>query len=169
MRAGSEVVGMRADGDLHNRVGVVEPRRVRPVTRLAEAVLAVADGEGLSVAGEDDHRLLPVALVRLPEQVAGGVRVRVDVVVVEEPVLENRLAVLVDDVAVDGWPADALARRAGIAAQSADRRGGGAGSLVQPPGSRVGEVPRGGVLLDDVPRAGRLLLESGVGDERLDL
>src|SRR5262249_59683883 len=106
-----------------------EPRRIRPGAGLPEAVLAVADRERLVVAVEDDHCLLPVALVRLPEQVTGRVGVRVDVVVIEEPVLEDGLPVLVDDVAVRGGRPGSLASGRGIAGESADRRIRGAGLL----------------------------------------
>jgi hypothetical protein len=74
---------------------------------MARAVLAVADIEGLLVAGEDDVDVLPVALVRLPDEVAGRVGVGVDVVVIEEPVLEDDLAVFAGDPAIDGRAAAA--------------------------------------------------------------
>jgi len=66
-----ELVGVRPDRDVDDRVRV-EPRGQDPVTPFAQAVLAVTDVEWGLGLGEDDVDDLPVAFVRLPEEVAGG-------------------------------------------------------------------------------------------------
>jgi hypothetical protein len=51
-------------------MSTVDPRRVDPVAPLPETVLAVADEERLLLLRENDGDDLPVALVRLPDEVA---------------------------------------------------------------------------------------------------
>src|SRR5262249_59300256 len=86
--------------DVDDRMRVVEARSVGPVAPPAEAVLAVADELRLRVLRENDVDVFPVAFVRLPDEVARRVRVRVHVVVVEEPVLQHDLVGFADDAPV---------------------------------------------------------------------
>ena len=86
--ARGEVVRMRAGRHVHERMRV-SADDVAPTDAVSEAMLAVARRRRGTVGGEDDVHDLPVALVRLPDEVAGGVDVRVRVVVVEVPVLEH--------------------------------------------------------------------------------
>src|SRR2546422_10460285 len=116
----------------------LEARRVGPRTLPAEAVLAVIDRERSLVVGQDDVYDLPVALVCLPDEVARRVLVRVDVVVVEVPVLEYDPVVLVDDAAINGRAAAPLVPRRREARQSPHRGCGRTGGLVQPPEARPG-------------------------------
>ena len=100
MDPGREVVRVRARGYVHDRV-CSEERSGAPAAPLPQAVLAVADELGRFVVGKNDVDVLPVALVRLPDEVAGGIGVRVDVVVVEVPVLEHDRARLAGNASVD--------------------------------------------------------------------
>ena len=99
MRSGREVVRVRAGRDVHDRMRV-DLRGRAPAAPLTEAVLAVADELGLLVLREDDVHDLPVALVRLPDEVARRIGVRVGVVVVEVPVLEHDRARWTGDASV---------------------------------------------------------------------
>src|SRR5262249_31260742 len=157
------VVRVRTECDMDEGVRVVQPRRAVPGTGLAGAVLAVADELRLFVIREDDRHALPVALVRLPDEVARRVGVRIDVVVVEVPVLQNDLAVLVRHSTVAGRPTAAIAGGIPVAREPTDGRGRYARVLVQAPGAgaRPGQVARRRVDLRRRPDSGAAqLLES---------
>jgi hypothetical protein len=78
-------------------------------------MLAVNNEERLLVLRENDVDDLPVTLVCLPDEVTRRVLVRVDVVVVEVPILQHDAAIFVRDAAVHGWAATPLRRRRRIA------------------------------------------------------
>src|SRR5690242_3492602 len=101
MAAGLEQVCVRPDRDVIDRVAA-RPLDVVPGPSLTRAVLAVRRVQRLLRAAVEYHADdLPVTLVRLPEQVVRRVVVRVEVVVIEVPVLEHGLVRLAGDPPVE--------------------------------------------------------------------
>jgi hypothetical protein len=133
-------------------------------------VAAVADELRLLGLREDDVHDLPVTLVRLPDEVAWRVGVRVGVVVVEVPVLEHDRARRTDDSCVDDARTVSLRAFSGITGEPADRKRRRARILVQPPraGAGSGELAELRIRVDERPGTPAELLQVGVSDERLD-
>ena len=92
---------MGAESDVGDRVAV-EAACLRPRPGLAGAVLAQADRERPLGVREDDVDDLPVPLVRLPDRAQRQERIAVEVVVVEEPVLEDDAVLVPGEAPVDG-------------------------------------------------------------------
>src|SRR6266508_4931471 len=148
MQPRREVIRVRAERDVHDLMRSVGPVGVRPRAPLTQAVLTVADEQRLLVLGEDDVHDLPVALVRLPERAGRREWVRVDVVVVEVPVLQHDPVAVMHDAPVDGRPAASLGPRRAVACETAERRRGRAGVLVQPEITTRGQIAGLGIRVD---------------------
>ena len=116
--------------------GALPPAACPPRSRVSPEqcwLYPTASGAALR---EDDVHDLPVAFVRLPDKARREERVAVEIVVVEEPVLQDDQVVLADDARVDGRLAPAPAG-GDVAREVAERRAGEAVALVQPPDRRA--------------------------------